>query len=310
MNITALRYAIAITQMGSFNKAAQYLYVSQPTLSRAIKELEDQIGIELFLRTNQGVRLTYDGQQFIDKARHLLEEIDQLEGEYFNRDKNKHYSLLVATRRCTAVIHAFTTFYQRFCTGREMVNLVIQEESGDKIMNMICGGLYELGVFHYTSDQEEHLNRNCREMNLEMHLLERSPVCAQVRWDHPLASQESVKAEDLVPYPHIVYANEDLTGIHFCSDISFYNPTILKKRIVIQDRGTLRQVINDTDGYYFGCDYSRFPFAADLNRRWLPVEGVDFTINTAWAVRSGHKLTQAEQDFISVLEEVFTDPKE
>lgn len=305
MNIQTLRYALTIAQTGSLNKAAKCLYISQSTLSRSLKELEEQIGISLFQRTNQGVKVTYAGQQFLDRTRRLLREIDQMESEYFHATQNDQYSLLIASQRCTTVVHAFTMFYERFCKGKELINLVIQEETGDKIMNMVCGGFFELGIFHYTSDQEQNLQMKCQEMNLELHLMERSPVCVQVRRDHPLAGKEHVTVEDLIPYPHIVYANEDLTGINSCSDITIYNPSVLKKRIVIQDRGALRQIISNTDGYYIGCEHSRFPFDDDLARCYIPLDGVGFTINTAWLSRRGHVLTQAENDFITVLEEVF-----
>ena len=83
MNVQALRYIIAVEHSRSINKAAQHLYVSQSSISRAIKEIEGQIGITLFHRTNKGVIPTYDGQKFIDQARHLLHEMEHLEGQYF-----------------------------------------------------------------------------------------------------------------------------------------------------------------------------------------------------------------------------------
>ena len=80
MNLQTLRYVVTIEQTGSFSKASQYLYVSQSTLSRAVKELEEQLGIILFHRTNQGVRPTHDGQKFISRASLILQDVAQLEG--------------------------------------------------------------------------------------------------------------------------------------------------------------------------------------------------------------------------------------
>ena len=307
MNLQALRYVAAIEQAGSFSKASQYLYVSQSTLSRAVKELEEQIGITLFHRTNQGVRPTYDGQKFIDKANNILREVAELEGQYFRNSENNQNSLLVATQRCTTIIYAFTKYYQRYCAGHELLNLVIQEETTDNILRLVSGGTFGLGILHYTSDREDFINRKCRELQLEGTVFHRSPVVAQVHISHPLAQRERLTVEDLLPYPHVTYTNENLTGINYCSDVTMYNPAILKKRILIQDRGTLRDVIMDTDSYYIGCDYSNFELVRDLYRRYIPLEGIDFTLNTMWIRRCGHTLTEQEQNFLHILHEIYKD---
>ena len=184
MNVQELRYVVAVAQAGSINKAALNLYVSQSTLSRAVQEVEAQIGISLFQRTNKGAIPTHDGLEFIERARRLLLAFDQLEGQYFNHEK---------------------------------------------------------------ADQESSFLHKCRSVDLEAHLLEVSPVVAQVRYGHPLANRKSILVRELRPYPHVTFADEDITNINYCSDVSQYNPSILEKRIVIQDRGTLRQIVDCTD---------------------------------------------------------------
>lgn len=305
MNLQTLRYVVTIEQTGSFSKASQYLYVSQSTLSRAVKELEEKIGISLFHRTNQGVRPTYEGQKFIARANLILQDVAQLEGQYFLNREDGKLSLLVATQRCTVITRAFTEYYRRFCEGQEMVNLVVQEETTDNILQLVSSGTFGLGILHFTSDREDSIYQKCQELQLEGTLMHRSPVAAQVHVSHPLADRKSLTLDDLLPYPHVTYNNENLTGINYCSDITMYNPAILKKRIVIQDRGTLRDVIIHTDSYYIGCDYTGFPMLDDLYRRFIPIEGIDFTLNTMWIKRVGHVLTQPEKDFISILDEVY-----
>lgn len=305
MNLQTLRYVAIIEQTGSFSKAAQYLYVSQSTLSRAVKELEEEIGISLFHRTNQGVRPTYDGQKFIARANLILKDIAQLEGQYCRKTEAGKSSLLLATQRCTAITDVFTTYYQRYCAGQDLVNLVIQEETTDNILQMVSSGTFGLGILHFTSDREDAMFQKCQELQLEGTLIHRSRVAAQVHVHHPLADRETLTLDDLIPYPHVTYNNENLTGINYCSDITMYNPAILKKRIVIQDRGTLRDVIIHTDSYYIGCDYNGFDFIDDLHRRFIPIQGVDFTLNTMWIKRVDHILTSPERDFLTVLNEKF-----
>lgn len=99
MNVQELRYVVAVAQAGSINKAALNLYVSQSTLSRAVQEVEAQIGISLFQRTNKGAIPTHDGLEFIERARRLLLAFDQLEGQYFNHEKAELWSPHSAARR-------------------------------------------------------------------------------------------------------------------------------------------------------------------------------------------------------------------
>lgn len=306
MNLQVLRYVVTIEQTGSFSKASQYLYVSQSTLSRAVKELEEQLGITLFHRTNQGVRPTHEGQKFISRANLILQDVTQLESQYFRNNSVGKASLLLATQRCAAISRVFTEYYQRYCAGRECVNLVIQEETTDNILQLVGSGTFGLGILHYTSDREDYIFQKCQELQLEGTVFHRSGVVAQVNKNHPLADRPSVSLEDLAPYPHVTYNNENLTGLNYCSDIAMYSPANLKKRIVIQDRGALRDMILYTDSYYIGCDYTGFQMLDDLCRCYIPIEGITFTLNTMWIKKVGHAFTQPEQDFLKVLDEAYT----
>ena len=306
MNLQTLRYVVTIEQTGSFTKASRYLYVSQSTLSRSIKELEEQLGITLFYRTNQGIQPTHEGQKFISKANLILQDVAQLESQYLRNDRREKASLLLATQRCAAVGRVFGEYYQRYCAGQEYVNLVLHEETTDNILQMVSSGTFGLGILHYTSDRENSFFRKCQELQLEGMVFHRSPVAAQVNENHPLADRKSVTLDDLAPYPHVTYNDENLTGINYCSDITMYSPANARKRIVIQDRGALRDMILYTDSYFIGCDYTDLQLTDDLHRRYIPIEGVNFTLNSMWVKRMSHTLSQQEQEFLAVLGEAFS----
>ena len=267
-----------------------------------MQEVEARIGISLFQRTNKGAIPTHDGLEFIERARRLLLEFDQLEGQYYNHEKVEQETLLVATQRCTPVILAFIEYYQKRCEDKKLLNLALKEDTTDNIIRLVSNRIY--GILHYTSDQESSFLHKCRSVDLETHLLEVSPVVAQVRYDHPLANRKSILVRELRPYPHVTFADEDITNINYCSDVSQYNPSILEKRIVIQDRGTLRQIVDCTDSYYVGCDFTRFSTPA-CSRVYIPLEDVPFTLNTLWVKSRGRTLSQAEQAFIAELENTY-----
>ena len=154
MNFQTLRYLVQIDHFGSINKASQALYVSQSTLSRALKEAEDTIGITIFNRTNKGVAATYDGKQFLDRVNRVLSDIDELESQYFGCSKKSETTLLVATQRCSVVIKCFLEFYEAYCRDKTTLNLALQETTTEEIINLISNRIYHIGVLQYTSDNE------------------------------------------------------------------------------------------------------------------------------------------------------------
>ena len=135
MNIQNLRYIVQVDRMNSISEAAKVLYVSQPTLSRAIRELENETGLILFQRTNKGVSTTHDGKNFIERIKKLLQDIDQIESQYFNANTPApdEFTLLVASQRATQVVDSFSTFYQRYCTDKSNLNLVLREGNRENV---------------------------------------------------------------------------------------------------------------------------------------------------------------------------------
>lgn len=282
MDIQNLRYLIQIEQVGSINKAAGSLYLSQSTLSRILKDAEDQIGISIFRRTNKGVIPTHDGQLFLDKVKTVLAAVEELDSQYFSRQKNAEMTLLIATQRCSMAVKAFLNFYQNNCHDMKLLNLALQEEPTEKILRLVTNRVYHLGILHTTNEREADFLLMCRNLGLESHLLDESPVCAQVRRGHPLSGQVSINSAALEQYPHVAYSDEDITKINYCSDIFQYNQNVVKKRIIVQDRGTLLQVIAGTDGYYLGCDWGHYNLDITQHIAYIPLNDTNLTIKTYW----------------------------
>ena len=305
MDIQNLRYLVQIEQIGSINKAAQSLYVSQSTLSRILKEAEEQIGISIFRRTNKGVIPTADGELFLNKVKKVLADIEELDSQYFSCQKKAEVTLLVATQRCSLVVDAFVKFYRLHCGDVKLLNLALQEEPTENILRLVANRVYHLGILHTTNEREADFLQMCRSLGLESHLLDDSPVCAQVRCGHPLAGQVSINRKALEVYPHVTYSDEDITKINYCSDIFQYNQNVVEKRIIVQDRGTLLQVIEGTDGYYLGCDWGHCKLGVTQNIQYIPLNDTDLTIKTFWIQREGYVLASSEQSFIELLRHSF-----
>ncbi|MCC8127941.1 MAG: LysR family transcriptional regulator [Clostridiales bacterium] len=306
INLQTLRYISAVEQTGSISRAGQQLYVSHSTISRAIKELENEIGITLFQRTSKGAVATTAGLEFIRQARRLLMDMEQLENRYYERNQIVQNTLLVASQRYTAVTNAFMKYYKTYCQDSEYLNLALLEDTTDQIIRMVANHTCHIGVLHYTSDQEEAFFNRLNLMELQWHLLESSPIAIQIRKEHPLANEPFVTISMLEDYPHIVYVDEDITHINYCSDISHFSKSIYKKRIVVRDRGTMRQMVNNTEGYYIGCDASRFNYYSETEPVYVPIKDVEFRLNTVWVRHTHHFFTEAEKNFIDLLNDFLT----
>jgi DNA-binding transcriptional LysR family regulator len=306
MNIQDLRYLVQIDRVKSISKTAELLYVSQPTLSRAVRELENETGIIIFYRTNKGVTTTHDGKEFIEQIKTLLRNIDQLESQYFHPSASfsDEVTLLVGAQRSSPAVAAFSRFYKKNCTGKNHLNLALQEGNRDYILNSVFNHTFNLGIVHYMSSEEDSFMQTCKDMGLSCHLLDDSLVYVQIRRGHPLAGKRTISLDMLKPYPHITFADEDLTGINYCSDIFQYNRHILDKRIIVQDRGTLRHLTLETNGYYFG-NYAKCKMSTQQETVYIPLEGYPYTIKTVYIYQNERKLTQEERMYIQFLEETY-----
>ena len=153
MDIQNLRYLVQIEQIGSINRAAQSLYVSQSTLSRILKEVEAQTGITIFRRTNKGVIPTNDGALFLAKVKKVLADMEELDSQYFSCQKTAEITLLIATQRCSVVVNAFVNFYHQNCGEARLLNLVLQEEPTENILRLVANRVCHLGILHTTNDR-------------------------------------------------------------------------------------------------------------------------------------------------------------
>lgn len=305
MNFQTLRYLVEIEHHGSINKASQALYISQSTLSRALKETEDEIKISIFHRTSKGVTPTYEGGQFLKRIRQVLTQIDELEAQYFGCTSKPDNTLLVATQRCTAVVKCFVEFYEKYCSKMETQNLAFQETTTEEIINLVRDNVYHVGILHYTSDNEADFLHMCHALNLEIHPLHESLLCVQMRQGHPLAKEVGISVEDLAAYPHVTYSDEDIPKVNYCSDVLQFNRNVLKKRIVLKSMWTMKHILNHSDGYFIGCDFTGMTIGHDPEMVYIPLNDTNITIKTIWIHRSGYILSEIELLFIKELQKQF-----
>lgn len=244
MNFQHCRYVVAIAQAGSFSEAAKRLYVTQPNLSSAMKDLEKELGVQLFFRSNTGVKLTEDGHDFLKYAKRILGEIDLLEQRY-QQDYRKsftisshHYDFLSVPLMDLA--ERFKEQYQHFhifeTTTKQILESVRQFES-------------DLGILYLDEENRPILERYLTQHRLEFTPLGEFPTRIFLRKGHPLAQQTVIDKADLLPYKQVRFHQES-AGLHLDEDTLALPQE--QQVFYSNDRGTVMNLLSGSDAYAAG----------------------------------------------------------
>ena len=198
MTLQQLRYLIAIAEYGSINAAAQNLYASQSNLSTAIKDLEQELGITVFTRSNRGVTLTNDGAELLGYARQVIEQTDMLEARYAHSGRTRQ-RLAVSTQHYAFSVQAFVNVIEA-CEGDEY-EFVLRERATGEIIDDVRTFRSEVGVLYTDSFNRRVLLKAFDDADIAYFPLFDAQVHVFVGEHHPLAQEKLLQPEDLEEYP-------------------------------------------------------------------------------------------------------------
>lgn len=296
MNMNLIQYALEIDRCCSINKAAKNLYISQPALSRAMRELEQEIGIMIFSRTPTGVVTTHQGKEFLLRAGKLNEQYTALQEQYYDKRRPHVLNLSVSSIRYAVIERAFTNVYNRH-RDYEFQNLCITEVNIEEVLHHVYDGLYAVGFLLVSSDWRDYWKRKADQYNLSWISLRTQRSYIQVGEHHPLADRDSVCLAELVDYPHATMAQNDVSSILSCSSIRGYDFTTVKKRIVVNDKSMMYEVLTHTDAYYIGVNLEHLS-PSNGQIRYIPISDTDITLELVLVYLRHHTLTALEQEFV------------
>ena len=244
MTLQQLRYLIAIAQYGSINAAAHNLYASQSNLSTAIKELESELGITVFTRSNRGVTLTNDGTELLGYARQVVEQADMLEERYAKGNPD-HARLAISTQHYAFSVQAFMKTADSFAGDR--YDFILRECATGEIIDDVRTFRSEAGILFTDDFNRRVLTRAFEDADVTFHPLFDARVHVFVGDEHPLASKSMVKPEDLEPFPRYSFEQGTSNSFYYAEEPFSHLPH--KKNIRISDRGTLTNLLTHHSGY-------------------------------------------------------------
>ena len=247
MTLQQLRYVTAVAETGTISGAAKALFISQPSLTAAIQELEKEMGITIFLRTNRGVVLSREGDEFLGYARQVLMQAELLEERYGAQSQHKQ-QFSVSAQHYNFAAKAFAQVVREM--GGEKYNLTFRETTTYEVIEDVGRMRSEVGVLVMTKQNAPVLRRLFRENELAYTELIEKPATVYVSKSHPLADREEVTEEDLMPYPCVSFEQGDHNALFFSEDISM--PAVTPRHILVRDRATANDLTIELHAYQAG----------------------------------------------------------
>ncbi len=244
MTLQQMRYAITIADCGSMNEAAHRLFITQPSLSSTIRELEKELGLTLFLRSNRGISITQDGEEFLGYARQIIAQYGMLEERFIDRATRKT-RFSVSTQHYSFAVKAFIQTANEF--GLENYEFAIHETKTHTIMTHVRNMKSELGVLYLNDFNREALTKIFHEYGLEFYPLFDCSISVYLWKGHPLASRASISIEQLQPYPCLSFEQGDYNSFYFAEEVlSTYE---YKKIIKTDDRATMLNLMKGVNAF-------------------------------------------------------------
>ena len=244
MTLTQLRYAIMVANSSSMNEAARNLFISQPSLSTAIKELEEEIGVELFRRTNRGISVTPEGEEFLGYARQVVEQYALIESKYVAKEQTKK-KFSVSMQHYTFAVSAFVQLVKQF--GMDEYEFAIHDTRTYDVIQDVKNFKSEIGILYINDFNRNVLTKLFHESNLEFHPILECSIYVYMWKGHPLAAQEMITLEDLREYPCLSFEQGAYNSFYFAEEVlSTYE---YKRLIKADDRATLLNLMVGLNAY-------------------------------------------------------------
>lgn len=244
MKLQQLRYVVKVAECGSITEASRRLFVSQPSITASIRDLENEMGVHIFERTNKGVIVSEEGETFLGYARQVLDQADLLEGKYKGTSEQvPHFS--VSCQHYSFAVNAFVDVIREFDAAR--YDFTLREEQTHEIIEDVAHMKSELGILYLSEHNREVIER----MLVANELVFEGLFCATphvfVCADHPLSDRSNVTLEDLEDYPFLSYEQGSYNSFYYSEELT--STFERHKNIRVRDRATLFNLAMGLNGY-------------------------------------------------------------
>lgn len=235
MNLLHTKHAVEVARAGSLSKASEKLLIAAPNISRSIKELEADLGITIFDRTQNGMKLTPEGEEFINLAKGILAQIDELEGFYKSGSPKKQKFSISVPRACY-ISEAFAEFSKSL--SKDAAEIFYKETNSQRTINNMLEHDYKLGIIRYAENYDQYFKLMLEEKGIQQELVTEFTYSLMMSAESPLAFKESISFDDLRDYIEIAHADPYVPSMQLSKVLKEELPDNIDRRIFIFERAS------------------------------------------------------------------------
>ena len=244
MTLNQLKYVIEISRQNSINDAAKALFISQPSLTAALKSLEQEVGFDIFTRTNSGITLTVKGEEFLGYAKSVVEQYDILDAKYISKDSVKR-TFQVSMQHYTFAVNAFMSVIEQY--GMDEYEFEVHETRTYDVIDNVRNMKSEIGVLYMNDYNRTVLQKILRDAGLKFTPLFDCSIYAYMSKSNPLAEKKQITMKDLDKYPCLAFSQGEHNSFYFAEEVlSTYE---YKRLIRVSDRATILNMMIGLNGY-------------------------------------------------------------
>ena len=299
MNIQYLKYAIEVEKNKSISKAAKNLYMGQPNLSRAIKELEDSLGIVIFERNSKGITVTPNGEEFLQYAKRILSQIDELE-EIYKTGKTDKQQFSACVPRAGYIAYAFGELAKSIETDTP-AEIFYKETNSMRAINNVLRGEYNLAIIRYQETFEKYFESMFKEKNLVSKTITEFSYVLAMSVNNPLAKKEVITPEDLSDYIEIAHADPYVPSLPIIDVKKAEMSEFVDKRIYVFERASQYMLLEQVPNTFMWVSPMPDEMLANNNLIERECEYMKKKYKDVLIYRENYKLTDIDKKFISLV---------
>jgi DNA-binding transcriptional LysR family regulator len=306
MTLLQLHYLAEIAESGSISKASKTLFISQSSISNALRELETELGFVIFSRHNKGVEFTDEGRRFYECALPLLEQEKKIMEIYGEKNASLSPQLRISSHHYPFVSQALVRYMRSVDPSRSKYDLRLRETNTQYIIEDVATGSSDLGILFLSDVIREYIERLLSARDLEFHLLKIVAPHAFMSKNHPLAHKPYLDAQELGNYPFIAFDQERAASLHFSEEIVLADFQPSQKNILITDRASSYNILANTDAISVGTGLLP-PGFHQPGVVAVPIRNPGDGIHLGWLQKKNSALLPEAKTFIDLLKDCLED---